>query len=359
MNTRLDYVDFIKGFAIIAVVFGHIDCLNNFPVLLPIKGLFATMWHVNLLFMVSGFFLSKTIAKGDFKLFVLRKIKTLYVRSLYFYLPAVLLHNYLIQIGWYDTTYPFMNKAINFWSTGDIVSNVLLTIGCAGREPILSALWFVYVLFFAMLVYGAVSFFASRFKLEAYKLPFVIILAVISSILSEVFGLFIPRCSNVFTSLLLVVSGQYLFQNIKPTFTNGKFAFIAFVVLYELTVVNSILSINSGTTFEIVTSVATAASALYIIAYLGIKIAKSLIGRFVCLCGRDSFYIMSLHIVGFKICMILLKAIGAYDGRISVLTPNLANNIVLVFIYLSFGVLFPLLFMNLFRKCKRYFAFVH
>ncbi len=77
------------------------------------------------------------------------------------------------------------------------------------------------------------------------------------------------------------------------------------------------------------------------------------IRRLLSLCGKDSFYIMGLHFVGFKLCTMLLNWLGG-DKNLAVLQPQAENSILLLLCYLTFGILFPLAFMWLFRKVKSY-----
>ena len=57
-HIRQDWVDIIKGFAIISVVVGHIAF--NYPDcrLFPVSDIIAWLWHVPVFFMVGGFFIS-------------------------------------------------------------------------------------------------------------------------------------------------------------------------------------------------------------------------------------------------------------------------------------------------------------
>lgn len=216
---RVNYVDFIKGAAIIAVVFGHILCFNGFQ-LFPVKWFFAYTWHVGVFFIVGGFFL-KDVDGSNIVSFLKKKAKQLYLLALYFYLPAVLLHNVLLHIGWYETANPIQGKVMTLWGIGDFVKQTILTICCAGREPIVGAMWFVYALFFAMIGYSCISLIISRVNREGgknnqqYLLLTFFVLAVVSGILSNKYGITIRRCSNVFTAMLLIYMGKYMFLIMK------------------------------------------------------------------------------------------------------------------------------------------------
>ena len=90
---------------------------------------------------------------------------------------------------------------------------------------------------------------------------------------------------------------------------------------------------------------------LYVICYFSKKIEHNIIGHALSVVGRDSFYIMGLHFFGFKVCSLLLFAIGI-DVNLAQLTAPAGNSIYLLFLYLLCGVLIPLGFMFAFRKVK-------
>ena len=83
------------------------------------------------------------------KLWLKKKFSSLYLKILYFYVPAVLLHNVLIKIGWYslESTDP----VINTYSMIDFARQTVFAICLGGREPVVGAMWFVYVLFMALI----------------------------------------------------------------------------------------------------------------------------------------------------------------------------------------------------------------
>lgn len=166
---RVNYVDFIKGTAIIAVVFGHIVCFEHLSPSLPVNAFFAGAWHVGVFFMVGGFFL-KDVDASNVKDFLKKKTKQLYLLALYFYLPAVLLHNVLLRIGWYETANPIEGKVMTMWGVGEYAKQTLLTLCCAGREPIVGAMWFVYALFFAMIGYSCISLIVSKINKGGVKI---------------------------------------------------------------------------------------------------------------------------------------------------------------------------------------------
>jgi len=178
------------------------------------------------------------------------------------------------------------------------------------------------------------------------------VMAVASGILSNKYGITIKRCSNIFTAMLLIYFGKYLFQRLRMRFDNGLMAIASTVMLYEISMMYGGVSLNANKFSDIAALLAGCFSALYLIAYIGRKIEGSLMERFVRYCGKESFYIMALHLVGFKLCTMTLSLVGINECRLSDLQPSVGNNIFLMVVYLAFGVLFPLAFIWAFRKLK-------
>ena len=94
-------VDIAKGMSIIAIVFGHIAYQYPFCQLVNTKDLFIYLWHVVVFFLLAGFFIKEEQLVQPKRWFK-KKFSSLYLKILYFYIPAVLLHNVLIKIEWYS-----------------------------------------------------------------------------------------------------------------------------------------------------------------------------------------------------------------------------------------------------------------
>ena len=89
--------------------------------------------------------------------------------------------------------------------------------------------------------------------------------------------------------------------------------------------------------------------------YIGRHIEANVVGKAIAYVGKGSFYVMALHFVGFKFCTLALQGIGYGGASLSDLTPVIGSNILLLFLYVIFGVGFPLVFMWRFRNGKRIF----
>lgn len=224
---RVAFIDILKGFAMISVVFGHIVCQ------LPKERLFHPnilfMWHVPLFFMLSGFFL-KDGKLAVLKTFIWSKFKTLYVKGLYYFVPAVLMHNLFVSWDWYR---PVAGNGIaygDFLRVKEIVALLIENLFLMNREPIVGAMWFIDTLFLAMTCYGIIYYVIQKIlpSTRENNILFcliVLIMVVVSNIATNVFGFTITKVNNSITVMGLLFIGQYLNQSGKALYIN-KYSFI-------------------------------------------------------------------------------------------------------------------------------------
>ena len=354
MEKRSLSVDIAKGISIIAIVLGHINFLYPVGPLVNTKDLFIYLWHVSVFFLLAGFFIKEEQLVQP-KLWFKKKFSSLYLKILYFYVPAVLLHNALIKIGWYslESTDP----VIKTYSMIDFIKQIVLAICLGGREPIVGAMWFVYVLFMALIGLSIVSWAIKKIskndrQYEWMRFIALLSMCILAGLLSNKYGLTIRRFSNTFTAMLLIYVGRIMYQKIKLSFDNGYLAIACGLIAFEVACMLGGVSLNGNEYKDILQLLVAAPAVLYIIMYIGKHIEANVVGKAIAYVGKDSFYVMALHFVGFKFCTLALQGIGYWGTNLSDLTPGVGGNNLLLFLYVIFGVGFPLFFMWGFRQIK-------
>ena len=235
---RQEWVDIAKGIAITAVVLGHINFMWPNYDILPLRTLFITLWHVPVFFIIGGFFIKedKLISPQQF---IKGKFKSLYLLILYLYIPVLLLHNFFIDIGIYDINLDYSGNVVTRWDYLAFCKHLLLAIFFAGREPILGAMWFVYVLFMALCILSIVSWSLRKLIKDVKKyayIRFIVLLigAVASCILTKKLGITIPRASNTITAVWLIYIGMMLMKRYKIQFNNTYVLAISVVIVYHI-----------------------------------------------------------------------------------------------------------------------------
>lgn len=353
-NRRSFSVDIAKGISIIAIVLGHINFLYPTWKLVNTIDLFIYLWHVAVFFLLAGFFIKEEQLVQP-KLWFKKKFSSLYLKILYFYVPAVLLHNVLIRIGWYSLE--SNDPVINTYSMMKFAKQTVLAICLGGREPIVGAMWFVYVLFMALIGLSIVSWLIKKLAKDERQYEWMrgialLAMCIVAGILSNKYSLTIRRFSNTFTAMLLIYVGKIMYQKMKLSFDNGYLAIICGLIAFEVACMLGGVALNGNEYKDILQLIVAAPAVLYIIMYIGKHIETNVAGKAIAYVGKESFYVMALHFVGFKLCTLALQGIGYRRANLSDLTPTVGSNVLLLLIYAFFGVGFPLLFMWGFRKVE-------
>lgn len=357
MRQRDKTIDIIKGFAIIAVVLLHINF--EFPRMpfFSINSALGGLWHVAVFFVVSGWFL-KDDKMLDYKTFVWGKLKNLYLKAMWVYIPLVLLHNVFFKWGWLYDDIKYHNRFLTeFIGLGDYVKHIAMQFVFTHREPFSGAMWFVDSLFLGLLVYGVITCFINKYlgnismhNKMIVKVLFFFVVATISASLRNVYNLDIPKISNTMSALALISVGQFLGQK-KITFDN-KFALSASAIVFlQYNLLNPGINMSGNKYTDVVFLITAPVSALYILGYIGKRIQDNVIGKCVNYIGSESFWVMGLHMVGFHIFTSILGLFGFRFA--SHFTTPVINNVVLLLGYLFFGIVTPLVIISISRLPKK------
>lgn len=352
--SRYRWVDIAKGIAILSIVLFHIKYAYHNSTWMPVRALFGYLWHVPIFFLLGGFFIKEEKLLQPIP-FIKGKVKSLYLLILYFYIPAVLLHNVFIDMGWYAGEYS--GKLMAHWDMMDILKNIMMTICLAGREPILGAMWFVYVLFIALCGFSIVSWGVRRMiknnaSYEWVRAIVLFVICVISCIATQLLDITIPRFSNSLTAMWLIYVGYILIHKLDIKFDNKWAALFSVILCYHIATIQGGVDLNINRYHDVLSLSVTSVAALYVICFVSKRIENTKLGHIFAYCGRESFYIMALHFVGFKIGCMICNLMG-YELQLHSLTAPAGGSVFLLIWFLAFGMLFPLIFMFVFRKIKK------
>ena len=181
-------------------------------------------------------------------------------------------------------------------------------------------MWFVYVLFMALIGLSIVSWAIKKIakndrQYEWMRGIALLAMCMAAGILSNKYGLTIRRFSNTFTAMLLIYVGKIMSQKMKLSFDNGYLAIVCGLVAFEVACMLGGVSLNGNEYKDILQLLVAAPAVLYIIMYIGKHIEANVVGRAIAYIGKDSFYVMALHFVGFKFCTLALQGIGYGGGK--------------------------------------------
>lgn len=350
------WIDIVKGLTIIVVVFLHINYV--FPVQdnYHLKGILGDDWDMPIFFLIGGFFISQQKVVNTAS-FIKHKFKTLYLKLLYYYIFFLCIHNLLIRFGFLSTNIEYGGKYMETFTIVSFLKSVLLSLLFMGREPYLSPLWFVYVMFLAFIIISLISWIVNRITRGNSKRWLIIttlclaILCSISLFSTNTYDFTIPRCNNTFSAAWLIFAGFLLYNKLNITFNNTYIAIISLVVFLGITFPYEHMALMTNSYHDIVQMTLCGVSALYILSYFAIHIEKSSFGKILAYIGNNSFHIMALHLLCFNLIALLLNSASLSSMPINILGTKADNWIELVVLTI-FGVMMPIGIINIIRHIK-------
>ena len=174
--------------------------------------------------------------------------------------------------------------------------------------------------------------------------------AIAASILTQVFDFTIPRFNNVFTAAWLIYVGMQVVQRFKIGFGSWFVLGISIICFYSFAVLRGDVHLNRNDFDDIVSLTASSFSALYIVCFVSKK-CNGWFARLMEMIGRDSFYIMGLHFLAFKIGSAILNTFLGTNINPAELNGQGLNLILYVY-YALIGVFMPLVMIRLWRLVK-------
>lgn len=367
---RESHVDIIKGWAMLTIVVFH--CSSGlFPGLVP--QLIGNHWNVAVFFIVGGFFLNLDKMLHPLP-FLLKKLKALYIPATIIYLLAVLFHNIFVHIGWYPlgelhlgNGQPFQLYGIKEFSFGCIK---VLCCGGSG-ELIMGAMWFLYALIYSFVGLAGLWWIINKITPKVCKSNdndgnfsfnlmtiLLLLVAIGSCVLTQNYGFTISRFSTAVTAMFLIWVGMIINKRLCWTYDN-KWMFAGSLLIFIQCILLGKVHITMANNQyqDILQIVIGSSSLIYIWGYIGKRISKTLVGRFLALIGRESLYVMALHILGFFMCNSLLKSMSVFtsDSPHGLYTYDMNGNLLIFLFYMVFAIGVPLLIISGFRVVKGMF----
>lgn len=352
MNKRQEWIDVCKGLLIITIVLMHINfSFWSDNAVGKYIGNLTSLYKVSIFFCVAGLTLKDEKLKDTWK-FIKGKIKNLYIKIIAVGVIAVLLHNVLISIGFYQNGTDYAGKVMRTYGIADFIKQTILTLSMANREVIIGPMWYANVLFMALIILALLDWFIRLFvkndDARTVRLIAALCLMLISSVLTNVMGFTIPRFNNTLTAVFLIDLCQFLYRKLEWRF-NNKWAFIVSALVLLSLPLYGHLSMTSNYFQDPAFLIVTAICGMYVLYYISQKMTGGY-SKILSFVGEKSFWIMALHFTGFKIGSVVLNLVMKAD--VSSLTPT-ASNVFGVLFYLFVGIFIPSVIGVVIEKTKK------
>ncbi len=292
----------MKGIAITGVVVGH-TCVGTYC------DTFVNQFDLATFFFVAGYFLKEKYLT-DLKSFIWRRFKQLYIPFMLFGLLFIITHNLFYRI----------NIESNQYDWGSIFHELRnITIGMTSEEPLMGAMWFCPALLIVSIISATVLKFVKNQSNVFFKLLFIISIPLIGWTLCLLI-IKSPRCLWEYMQICGIYYAGYYFHKYKPYFTIsnkclvGGVALLLLVVIYGLNQQGFMGNLQSAAikneNILIMTLIGICGSLAVFYASTLITQKKTLLSNVLTIIGNNSFAIMALHFLSFKLvsfCVIVIK----------------------------------------------------
>lgn len=337
-NNRLTYIDVAKGIGISMIVWAHAHC--------P-AGIYFITFAVPLFFLISGFLYKE---EQSLKEYIKRKTVTLY-------LPFV-----LCNLLW--PTFILCCRAFAGHPITNNLLNIFLIILTLKKDGFLfGATWFLSSLFLTCVSYKFIDVFMKKWKYKTYFITaFYLFLAYAASQLMPYLNHDVRRTLILplfFAIGALIKSNAGYLRTINNLFT--LITVCSFFVLLEvyLTKIGMVeYSYGANSLYNLVTFILATLLSTYMIIYIS-RIVSNDINNKMCILfsylGRNSLHILLWHFVFFEILTALI--LRASNISLSLLDrfPHVVAAGIWVVAYFLIGICGPILMVNGFKACKRFF----
>ena len=274
MNKRLEWIDVCKGILIITIVLMHINfSFWSENAVGKYIGNLTSLYKVSIFFCVAGLTLKDYKLKDTWN-FIKGKIKNLYLKIITVGVNAVLLHNVLINIGFYQMGLDYAGKVMKPYGSADYIKQIILTLFMANREVIIGPMWYANVLFMALIILALldwfIRFFVKNDNARTVRLIATLCIMLTSSTLTNLAGFTIPRFNNTLTAVFLIDLCQFLYRKLEWKFDN-PWAFVVSAIILLSMPLYGYLSMNNNIFQDPAFLLVVAICGMYVLYYLSQK----------------------------------------------------------------------------------------
>lgn len=359
VKKRALHVDIIKGWAMLTIIIFHCSA-TFFPSIT--SGIIGNPWNVPVFFIIAGFFLKMDSLERP-TVFVLGKMKRLYLPATVIYALNVLLHNFYVYIGWYPLgcVHPATGKPYELYDIKQLVIGLLKVFAAGGSgELTMGAMWFLYTLLYAfiglVIIYAFISILTKDNSRRFHWMTIMsIFLAAISCVLSQKYNITISRFSTALTAMFLIWWGMIINKKWQWKYDQEWVFIIAIIIFVHCVLVHKGRMVLANNCYQdLPMLIVGSTAAIYIWGFIGRKIENNLIGKFLALMGREFLYLMAFHIIGFFICNSIMVRLGFFsvnDAK-GLYTFDMGNNGCFLLAYVISGVASSFAIIYTFRGIK-------
>ena len=355
-------IDIVRGLSMVLIVLGH----SGFP-----KTSYIYLFHVSVFFIIAGWCWKEQYSEGSdgLKLFLKRKIHSLYFPYVAWMSGYTLLHNLFIKINIYSQDELFLEGEVGnqfglvfSYDEVDYIKHEIRNILFVGSEPLAGASWFLRILFYVMILWTGIDYLLKRniTNIHIVRLVIATFLFAVGNFL-RINNILLPdNISTVFSVYIFFWFGVYLRKMMDQPKIQSESRTICRILIIVGCVMflemlnhfgNIEISMNqySSGLFLIVCSI----SGWLLLVEIALLIEKYQISRLFCFIGESTIWILFLHFAAFKFINVLQVYIYNLPVYRIASYPTLITDKGWWIIYTIVGVFIPLLVKQLVKKLRR------
>ena len=350
---RNSTMDIVKAIGIISIVMGHCCYSIMIPALNVSVGEFVYSYHLMVFFFVAGFFYKREYHEHPEQYIGKRLLKLGGMLFLY-NTVFTLLHNTLVSVKMISST--------EHYSISKMVSCIVQSLLMKYTEELLGACWFLPMFFIGTALFAIAFSKAEKSKKPEYWHKSICILFAAVALYANSREL---TWEYWIQTSILAVPIMYIGYFAKQKWDKLDKGITWYETILSAAVILGILNRMPGS-IELSVNQILHPVLFYPVTLLGIYfcigLAKILgknpyTEKFFSLVGKESFHIMALHFLGFKIVDRIYSAVyGITDAEKIGKFPH--SDYGLHISYVIAGVLIPLCLITLLRKVQKYGHFV-
>lgn len=339
---RNKIIDLMKSIGILLVVIGH--CSKNI-----FLNRFIYIFHLPLFFLISGYLYNEKNSKEPWN-FVGQKIKKFVTLYILYGSFLVVFRNIFIQMG-------ILN--VPKYKLGDIIIGILNSCLFQSIEPFSAAMWFIPILLVSLIVYNFITNLVINIKDSKEKE----IKRTIIILLITILGIYLNNKNyNIglhYQTVFVIMPFIHLGQIIKLYFKDKLYPNLLVSFITIIITILCLLKLNGGVELSInqiwnpFIFYVLGSLLIYVVYTICFYLDKfSKIASIFEYIGKNTFQIMCLHIVSFKVLDYIV--INCFTKNYVILSNFTISYEKLFIGYIIIGITLPLIFVYLLKKLKEY-----
>lgn len=342
---RDTFIDVLKAIGIVSIVMGH-TAGWNIPFFNVDTGVFVYTYHIMIFMFVAGFTFKKTNGLNQELFFGKRFMSSLVLFNVYVTI-FVLLHNFLFKFHLLDNS--------NLYSKKEILTRILNGITFNYSEQLLGAFWFLPMFLVVVLLFS----YTMSLIIKKADYPF---LYVFAACFFAVAGLVVTQkqielAYHIQTAILavpIVFLGYFTKNNwdkLKKFVTIWGGLIAALLILWILSLDIGRIELAKNQIINVYLFYPVTVLGMYFCLCLGDVINKSKAKNFVAYIGKNSFHIMGLHFLSFKVLDFFASKFY-HETDLAVIGRFTNSGYDIKLLYVIVGVGLPLIIISLFNQFK-------